>query len=151
VDNGNYFFWKNVRKSIADSTFNFTYAKDEIIQRFNNDHQSERNKNIRKVLYEQYYLKKSNFDIDWKLEFKLFALNNNYEKYLSPLEWKKYQETRERRVKLGDKDYLYSSVNYNKSDFIEIALTMCIGILFLLRYLIYLIKWGIKIVKTKDE
>ena len=150
LDNGNYFFWKNVRKSIADSTFNFTYANDEIIQKFDNQHESEHNKNIQNVLYTQHYLKKSEYGIDWKLEFKLFALNNNYEKYLSPLEWKNYQEIRERRVQLGETDYLYYSVNHNKSNFTEIALTMCISILFLLRYLIYLIKWGIKIVKSKD-
>ncbi len=148
-DNRNYFFWKNLRKSIKDSTFNFSYANDEImseIQAGNNEHTSK----LKEILLVQKLRRLNTYlgDLaDIKFEFKYFALNNNYERYLSSDDWKKYEEIRwqERKIE-NDIDEKINYFDY-KDYYVLYSFTFCLSVLFILRYLFYFVTWCFKILK----
>lgn len=150
LDQGNYFFWKNVRKSINDSTFHFTYAKDEMINLIRN------NNEINLILHENKRKRLNDetaycFQNEIRNEFKLFALSNGYEKYISPYDWKTYQELREKKIELGIKKEKEERRNHNIDEsFLEFAFLFCISVFFLLRYFYYLVKWCIKIINSKE-
>lgn len=159
LDQGNYFFWKNIRKSIQDSTFHFTYASDEIIELIISNY-SIRNilDNNKKDRLNDEYAFCATLN-DCRNEFKLFALSNGYEKYISPYDWSKYQELREKKIKLQRymekvSDAFYDDSNiyyYYEGSFLEYAFFFCIYILFLLRYFYYLVNWSIKTIKSKED
>jgi hypothetical protein len=156
-DYGNYFFWKNIRKSIQDSTFNFSYANDEIISNIKSGN-NENTALLREILGNQ-KLKRLGVWLeynleDYKYEFKYFALHNNYERYISNNEWKKYEEVRikkrkiENELKNEENEYEneYLSDRYLKNVFI-----FCLSVFFILRYLFYIIMWCIKILNQKEH
>jgi len=145
IDKKNYFFWKNVRKSIDDKTFHFTYASDEIVESF--DYY------FRRILF----LFDANETKDWsqmgkKELFLNFALNNNYEKYISKNDWKKYEDLREEHYSLLKK---HEEIQYwsprNSENFFIYAFGFSLGVLFFLRYVVYLLIWIFRTLKETPQ
>jgi hypothetical protein len=138
-DSYNHFFWINVRNSIKDSTFNLTYASDEIIE---------------KAVDIKYFLsdlknKRTSKGMSWDLdsvknEFKYFAMNNNYERFLPEKSWNQYHKIRKNKYSLSlELISIRNSRNYDAGHFFMFAAVFCFAFFFMVRYFIYLLKWSI--------
>jgi hypothetical protein len=151
-ESGNYFFWKNLRNSISDSTFNISYARDEVVSEIIRG-ENENTSKLKEILWNQKFKRTGNYFgynlVEDKFEFRYFALNNMYEKYLSKDKWEKYENIRikkreiENEIEIAENNYGY--------DYLENVFILCIGLVFLLRYLVYSILWSIKILKQKNQ
>ncbi len=146
IDKKNYFFWKNVRKSIYDKTFHFTYASDEIADQFNPD--------LASILYLSNEKLKSTEE-SWttkgrKEMFTDFALNNDYERFVSKEDWKKYENLRENHYNLSEENKRRGYSN-NDENFFFYALCFCIGSLFFVRYFAYLLMWILRTLKENPK
>jgi hypothetical protein len=139
----NYFFWVNVRKSISDSTFYFTYASDEIMDAFNQNN-NESASELRYILYAN-----GNRGEDFRSMFKRFALNNSFEKYINESDWKAYvallTSYNVQLVKYNQEKI--NNLNSKHINYWEYAFIFCVSILFVARYLIYVIIWCFKVFK----
>ncbi len=154
-DYGNYFFWINVRKSIKDSTFNFSYAKDEFVSRIGPFVKGDKTRKLWEILQDQKTKRLGGYQYlsagDIKSEFKYFAIKNKFERFLSIKDWKKYEDIRLKKRNIENKiknNYDYKNL---EGGYLEIAFTLCISLFFILRYLYYIILWSIKILKQKQQ
>ncbi len=146
IDRRNYFFWKNVRKSIHDKTFHFTYASDEIVDQFNSD--------LARILYLSNEELKST-EVPWTIKgkkemFSDFALNNDYERFISKVDWKNYEDLREHHYSLSEKNKR-SGFSNNYELFFLYALSFCLGLLFFMRYSAYLLMWIFRTLKETSK
>ncbi len=154
IDTKNYFFWENVRKSISEKTFHFKYAKDEIIEKWllNYEGYSYKHSDLRQILLSSSIMldKEPKYDVmGYKEMFQDFALNNDFERYVSKTEWKKYQDLREEHFSLDEK-YSKTSPN-NDEQFLFYAIISCLGLLFFVRYLAYLLMWIFKTLRVSPN
>jgi hypothetical protein len=142
-DTHNYFFWINVRNSIKDSTFNLTYASDEIIK----------NANDIKYFLDKLKVKRTATNLSWDVdsvrnEFKIFALSNDYERFLPKKSWQQYKEIRFTQFLLSSETI---HQDFNPLEYFLYAAFYCFVILFITRYFIYLFIWSIRTLKNKDQ
>jgi len=150
----NYFFWENVRKSISEKTFHFKYAKDGLIEKWLLDYQDDPYKTgaLRYILRSSSFIlnKEIKYDVmGYKEMFQDFALNNDFERYVSKTEWKKYQDLREEHYGLEEK---YSETPpHNDEQFFFYAISSCLGLLFFVRYLAYLLMWIFRTLKENPK
>jgi hypothetical protein len=146
----NYHFWIDVRRSIYDSTFNFTYASDPVIKTIvSPDYYYEKRKlcdDLMGMLRDHKMKRTGRYlvgDLDSvKNEFKLFALSIDFERYISKDVWKDYTILRKKHQQL-----LESESGFQKNDPLQYtyyALFFCLVFIFGLRYMYYLIKWSIR-------
>jgi len=160
-DSFNYFFWINVRNSIKDSSFNLTYASDDVASAILAHSQDSENYSTLASLYnnlnDQAQSRGQNYmnlqdPYTLKLEFELFALNNNFEKYIVPVKWKRYHELRLRQLKLY---YQKEQIKYLQSDyatsFPAVSALLCLALLFGIRYLKYLFTWIFNVIQEKED
>jgi hypothetical protein len=160
-DQSNYSFWINVRKSIEDNTFNFTYASDEIVDLI--CHNSELNEPQRSHFAKLSELLKSHCSEkrnQWcylpcdsiKKEFAEFANDVRYEAYLPSETWEKYEKLRAKHI---SSQKSLAQLEKNLTDYEEIFVTYtfltCILLLYGLRYLYYLLKWANSVLKAREE
>jgi hypothetical protein len=160
-DQSNYSFWINVRKSIEDNTFNFTYASDEIVDLIYDSselnepqrtHFSKLNELLhdhrRAKLNHQCYLPSDSI----KKEFAEFADYVKYEAYLPSETWDKYETLRAKHIASQE---ALAQLQMNLKDYEEIFVTYtflaCILLLFGLRYLYFLLKWANSVLKAREE
>jgi hypothetical protein len=154
IDKKNYFFWENVRKSISEKTFHFKYAKDGLIEKWLLDYQDDPYKTgaLRYILRSSSFIlnKEIKYDVmGYKEMFQDFALNNDFERYVSKTEWKKYQDLREEHYGLEEK---YSETPpHNDEQFFFYAISSCLGLLFFVRYLAYLLMWIFRTLKENPK
>ena len=144
---GNYFFWINVRKSIADSTFHLTYASDDIIDKI----QVWQIRDFLRKLYGEIIPDKSHEE-QYKDQFKRYALSNNYERLIPQAEWEKYESLRREELELVQKrDIERNNVSSLQNKYLENAILMVFLTLFLFRYIFYIVLWSIKTVLPKKN
>lgn len=154
IDKKNYFFWENVRKSISEKTFHFKYAKDELIEKWLLHYSGDpyNTSALKSILWSSSIKlnKEGKYDvIGYKEMFQDFALNNDFERYVSKTEWKKYQDLREEHYILDEK---YSkNPPHNDEQFFFYAINSCLGLLFFVRYVAYLLMWIFKTLKESPK
>jgi hypothetical protein len=150
-DYDNYFFWNDIRKSINENTFNQTFSSDYAIERITKSYYSSYTC-LWPILVHQakshgLWLWNNHIN-DVKREFKLFALRNNFKRYIPIKSYNQYRLIRIKQKSLLEELFKYENVNYNSSsDYFKFGIIFCFSILFGLRYIIYILKWSIKNLK----
>ena len=155
IDKKNYFFWMNVRKSISEKTFHFKYAKDWLIEKWLENYENDFYKTsaLRQILTSSSFILNNEIKYDvmgYKEMFQDFALNNDFERYVSKTEWKKYQDLREEHYSLDEK-YSETPYPHNDEQFFFYAIISCLGLLFFVRYFGYLLMWISRTLKENPK
>jgi hypothetical protein len=159
-DMQNYNFWVDIRRSINDSTFNITYASDAIINCILSPETCQHvpeNRNLLALLLNQRNARKANYsqyDLDsLKNEFKLFALNNNFERYIAAETWHQYKTLREQyNIVISEKNNLEENRYRSKGDlYLSYAVLTCLSIFYGLRCFIFIFLWAIRNVRQKES
>lgn len=147
-DYDNYFFWNDLRKSINKNTFNQTFSSDYAIERITNSYYSSHTC-LWPILVHQanshgFWLW-GNRHNDIKKEFKLFAIRNDFKKYIPTKFYNNYQSIRTKQKSTFDELLKYKNVKYNSSyNYFILGIILCFSMLFGLRYIIYITRWSIK-------
>lgn len=147
-DYDNYFFWNDIRKSIRDNTFNQTFSSDYAINRITHKSTTSMWPILAHQARSHGLSLWTNHIDDIKMEFKLFALRNNFKRYIPIKSYNHYRLIRNKQKSLLEELFKYENINYNSSsDFFKFGIMFCFSILFGLRYIIYILKWSIKNLK----
>jgi hypothetical protein len=86
---------------------------------------------------------------DFRSMFKRFALNNSFEKYINESDWKVYVALLTSYNVQLDKynQEKINNLNFKHINYWEYAFIFCVSILFVARYLTYIIIWCFKVFK----
>jgi hypothetical protein len=144
-DSSNFYFWRNILFTVSDSTFNFTYANDNVMseiwpnyvareilaRHFNKFHDSEEFYPIKKKL------------------FSSFVQNVQLYNFVSHEKWVSYEKLRIEQDRVNSEIPKLEMAGYtSSSDGFFIVMGISSVLLFGVRYLFYLVRWVIATLKS---
>jgi hypothetical protein len=144
-DSSNFFFWRNILSTIADSTFDFTYANDNVMSNMWGNYVAReilaKHRNKIHDSEEFYPIKK-------KL-FSSFVQNIQLYNFISHDKWVSYEKLRVEQDRVKSEIPKLENENYTKPDegFV-FGFGASVILLFGVRYLVYLVKWAIRTWKS---
>ena len=145
-DSSNFFFWKNVLSTISDSTFNFTYADDNVM------FQLYQNSESYFILFRHrnkfHAFEEFRSPVNKKF-FSSFVQNVQLYNFVSSDKWTSYERLRFEQDRVNSEIPKLENEEYTDSDegFI-LALGASFILLFGVRYLVYLVRWAIRTWKS---
>jgi hypothetical protein len=145
-DTSNFFFWKNVLSTISDSTFNFTYANDNVM------FQLYQNSESYFILFRHrnkfHAFEEFRSPVNKKF-FSSFVQNVQLYNFVSSDKWTSYERLRIEQDKVNSEIPKLELAGYtSSSDGFFIVMGISSVLLFGVRYLFYLVRWVIATLKS---
>jgi hypothetical protein len=144
-DSSNFFFWKNIISTVADSTFNFTYANDDVMNQMEGKYEL---RNILEWHRRKFYTSENYYVIRKKL-FSSFVQNIQLYNFVSNDKWVSYEKLRIEQDRVNSELPKLEVKGYtDQGEGFIFGFGTSVILLFGVRYLLYLVRWVIATLKT---
>lgn len=145
-DSSNFYFWRNILFTVSDSTFNFTYANDNVMD------QMWQNSEAKSILYRHgnkfHAFEVFSYSIMKKL-FSSFVQDIQLYNFVSSDKWTLYEKLRIEQDRVNSELPKLELAGYTSpSDGFFVVMGFSCVLLFGVRYLFYLVGWVIATLKS---
>ena len=144
-DSSNFYFWRNILFTVSDSTFNFTYANDNVMSEI------WQNYVAREILARhrsKFHDSEEFYPIKKKL-FSSFVQNVQLYNFVSHDKWMSYERLRIEQDRVNSDLIKLKLAGYTSpSDGFFVVIGISSVLLFGVRYLFYLVRWVIATLKS---
>jgi hypothetical protein len=144
-DSSNFYFWRNILFTVSDSTFNFTYANDNVMSEIWPNYVA------REILARhcnKFHDSEEFYPIKKKL-FSSFVQNVQLYNFVSHEKWVSYEKLRIEQDRVNSEIPKLEMAGYtSSSDGFFIVMGISSVLLFGVRYLFYLVRWVIVTLKS---
>jgi hypothetical protein len=144
-DSSNFFFWKNILSTVADSTFNFTYANDDAMNQIEGKYEL---RNILEWHRMKFYPSEDVYYKNKKL-FSSFVQNVQLYNFVSYDKWASYEKLRIEQDKVNSELPKLEVKGYtDQGEGFIFGFGTSVILLFGVRYFVYLVRWAIRTWKS---
>lgn len=145
-DSSNFFFWKNVLSTISDSTFNFTYADDNVM------FQLYQNSESYFILFRHrnkfHAFEEFRSPVNKKF-FSSFVQNVQLYNFVSSDKWTSYERLRIEQDRVNSEIPKLENEEYtDQGEGFIFSFGTSVIVLFGVRYLVYVVRWAIRTWKS---
>lgn len=145
-DSSNFYFWKNILSTVSDSTFNFTYANDNVMN------QMWQNSEAKFILYRHgnkfHAFEVFSYSIMKKL-FSSFVQDIQLYNFVSRDKWTSYEKLRIEQDRVNSELPKLEVKGYtDQGEGFIFGFGTSVILLFGVRYLVYLVRWAIRTWKS---